>query len=303
MEKVKIKIIYGGNSSEREISKLTGISVFNALEELYDVELIDVVGSIENYLFELKKADLIFNALHGGEGENGIIQSFLEKNKIKFTGSNSYSSSIAINKHLTKRVAKSNGISTPNWLLSELTKFEENIDNIKELKLPLVIKPVDEGSTMGLRVVENYNEIKNAFLYASKYSDSVIIEEFISGREMTVGILGDNCLPILEIIPKNKLYDYESKYTQGMSEYICPVKLNDVIKEKMQRDAIKIHKLLGCRHYSRVDFRVSENNQYSFLEINTLPGMTKTSLLPKAAKANNIPFEELIKKIIEMAIK
>ena len=302
MEKVKIKIIYGGNSSEREISKLTGISVFNALEGLYDVELIDVVGNIENYLFEMKKADLIFNALHGGEGENGIIQSFLEKNKIKFTGSNSYSSSIAINKHLTKRVAKSNGISTPNWLLSKLTKFEENIEDIKELKLPLVIKPVDEGSTMGLRVVENYNEIENAFLYASKYSDSIIIEEFISGREMTVGILGDNCLPILEIIPKNKLYDYESKYTQGMSEYICPVKLNDVIKDNMQRDAIKIHKLLGCRHYSRVDFRVSENNQYSLLEINTLPGMTKTSLLPKAAKANNIPFEELIKKIIEMAI-
>ncbi len=302
MEKVKIKIIYGGNSSEREISKLTGISVFNALEGLYDVELIDVVGNIENYLFEMKKADLIFNALHGGEGENGIIQSFLEKNKIKFTGSNSYSSSIAINKHLTKRVAKSNGISTPKWLLSKLTKFEENIDDIKELKLPLVIKPIDEGSTMGLRLVENYNEIENAFLYASKYSDSIIIEEFISGREMTVGILGDNCLPILEIIPKNRLYDYESKYTQGMSEYICPVKLNDDIKEKMQRDAIKIHKLLGCRHYSRVDFRMSENNQCSLLEINTLPGMTKTSLLPKAAKADNIPFKELIKKIIEMAI-
>ena len=302
MSNLNLIILCGGNSSEKEVSVSTGNAIYNSLRETYQAKLIKYSGNIEDYLIQLKSADLVFNALHGGDGENGVIQSFFEKHNIKFTGSDSESSKIAMDKNLTKSIAVENYIHTPKWVMSENSDFEAQINEILNLGFPLVVKPANEGSTMGLSIINSENEISDAFKLASKYSNNIMFEEFIPGRELTIGILGDRFLPVVEIVPNHDLYDYECKYTKGMSEYFCPAKLDEILQQKMQEDALKLHIVLGCRHYSRVDFRLTEENEYSMLEINTLPGMTSTSLLPKAAKADEISFNKLLNEIIELAI-
>ena len=302
MSNLNLIILCGGNSSEKEVSVSTGNAIYNSLRETYEAKLIKYSGNIEDYLIQLKSADLVFNALHGGDGENGVIQSFFEKHNIKFTGSDSESSKIAMDKNLTKSIAVENYIHTPKWVMSENSDFEAQINEILNLGFPLVVKPANEGSTMGLSIINSENEISDAFKLASKYSNNIMFEEFIPGRELTIGILGDRFLPVVEIVPNHDLYDYECKYTKGMSEYFCPAKLDEILQQKMQEDALKLHIVLGCRHYSRVDFRLTEENEYSMLEINTLPGMTSTSLLPKAAKADEISFNKLLNEIIELAI-
>lgn len=302
MSNLKLIILCGGNSSEKEVSVSTGNAIYNSLKESYNVQIINYSGNIEDYLMQLKSADLVFNALHGGDGENGVIQEFFEKNDIKYTGSDSESSKIAMDKNLTKSIAVENYINTPKWVMSQNSDFEAQINEILNLGFPLVVKPANEGSTMGLSIINSENEISDAFKLALKYSNNIMFEEFIPGRELTIGILGDRFLPVVEIVPNHDLYDFECKYTKGMSEYFCPAKLNEIVQQKMQEDALKLHKILGCRHYSRVDFRLTEENEYSMLEINTLPGMTSTSLLPKAAKADEISFNELLNEIIELAI-
>tara|TARA_B100001029_G_C15061779_1_gene459171 strand:+ start:2531 stop:3448 length:918 start_codon:yes stop_codon:yes gene_type:complete len=302
MGNLKLIILCGGNSSERNVSVCSGNAIYDSLIESYSVDLINYSGNIEKYLSQLKSGDLVINALHGGDGENGIIQTYFEQNKIKYTGSNSESSKIAMDKNLTKSIAVENNINTPRWVMSKNGEFESFLNKIINLGFPLVVKPANEGSTMGLSIINSTNEIAKAFEIASKFSNEIMFEEFIPGKELTIGILGDRYLPIVEIVPTHELYDYECKYTKGMSKYYCPAELDENVKQKMQKDSLKLHKILGCRHYSRVDFRLTRQNKYSMLEINTLPGMTSTSLLPKAAKADKISFYELLNKIIELAI-
>jgi D-alanine-D-alanine ligase len=164
-----------------------------------------------------------------------------------------------------------------------------------------VVKPADEGSTFGLTIVNEESELNDAISLAAEFSDEILIEEFISGRELTVGILGNKPLPIVEIKPSHNLYDYDCKYTEGMSEYIVPAELSDSIERSLSEDALKIYKTIGCRHYARADFRLNDDGQHYLLEINTLPGMTSTSLLPKAAKAAGLEFSDLIDTIIKIA--
>jgi D-alanine-D-alanine ligase len=304
MSNLNLIILCGGNSSEREVSISTGEAIFNSLKKTSYVELLDYKGNINEYLPQLIKADLVVLALHGGEGENGEIQSFFETNGIKFTGSNSVSSKIAMDKNQTKIIAQNNLISTPKWLMyNPKIEFKEQYPEIIKLGFPLVVKPSDEGSTMGLSIIQNDAEITIALELALKYSNKVMFEEFIPGRELTVGVLGDSFLPIVEIIPSHELYDYECKYTKGMSNYFCPAGIDVEVGLKIQEDALKIHGKIGCQHYSRIDFRLNDKNEYFMLEINTLPGMTSTSLLPKAANATGISFDELLNKIIELAKK
>tara|TARA_S200000501_G_C20820526_1_gene742618 strand:- start:496 stop:1407 length:912 start_codon:yes stop_codon:yes gene_type:complete len=303
MSKLNIIILCGGNSSEKNISLLTGNAIYNSLKDFHQIKLMNYIGDIEKYLFQLKSADLVFNALHGGEGENGILQSFFEQNHIKYTGSDSRSSRIAIDKNLTKSIALDNSLNTPKWVMSKNSEYKNQINDIINLGFPLVVKPANEGSTMGISIVNSVDEITEAFELAAQFSSEIMFEEYIPGRELTVGILGNRFLPVLEIVPNHSLYDYKCKYTEGMSEYHCPAKLDERLQYKIQKDALRLHNLLGCRHYSRVDFRLNEQNQYSMLEINTLPGMTSTSLLPKAAEVNKITFNELLNEIIELANK
>ena len=209
-----------------------------------------------------------------------------------------------MDKNITKLLAKSVDIQTPNWILLKRNQhIGMKIYDHKPSKFsyPYVVKPSSEGSTFGLTIVKEESELEEAISHASEYGDEILIEEFIPGRELTVGILGNKPLPIVEIKPSHDLYDYKCKYTEGMSEYFVPAELSDSLVRSLSEDALKIYKTIGCRHYARADFRLNEAGEHYLLEINTLPGMTSTSLLPKAAKAAGLEFPDLIDTIIKIA--
>ena len=247
------------------------------------------------------KPDVVFNALHGGMGENGIVQGMLAAAEIPYTGSDRLASTLAMEKDISKQYFRRANIPAPKGTM--LNRPGASRKNIKQLQLPLVIKPNDQGSTIGLHIIETEQQIDEALSEAFRYSNKVIVEEYIAGRELTVGILKARALPVLEIIPEHNLYDYECKYSDGMSAYQVPAKLDDALGKSIQALAIKAHRILGCSGYSRVDFRLNNDNQPYILEVNTLPGMTGTSLVPKAAKAAGITFNTLVETIVEEALK
>ena len=301
---MKIAVIFGGTSSEKDISILSGLSVTEALSGKYETEVIHIGEDISILPEKLLEVDIVFIALHGGIGENGDMQSFLDLHHISYSGSAAKASKLAMDKHLSKMIAKTESVSTPEWILIKSDNYSTQLLNQNSIKFdfPYIVKPADEGSTVGLSLINEEGEIEDAIVLAGKYSTNILIEEYIPGRELTVGILGTKALPIVEIIPDNELYDYDCKYTKGKSNYTVPAKLPDATTRKIQDDALKIYKAIGCRHYARVDFRLNENNEHYFLEINTLPGMTSTSLLPMAAKAAGLDFPELIETIIKIAM-
>jgi len=305
--KFNIAILFGGISSEREVSINSAMEIYNSLPNFLNTNLIELNHlNFSSFIDELDKDTLVFNALHGGEGENGQIQSYLSHHQISYTGSDATASMLAMNKHFTKIIALENNVLTPNWLSINLNNSDRSkILSYKsnKFKIPVVVKPNFQGSTLGLSIVDNINKIENAVDVASIYSDNIIVEKFIKGRELTVGILDNKALEIVEIMPKSGFYDYKSKYTKGESEYKCPAKLDKNLSAKIKENALRIHNALGCRHYSRVDFILCEEtgNPY-MLEVNTLPGMSKTSLLPMSAASKGINFKSLVKKIIKLAI-
>ncbi|MGD9898056.1 MAG: D-alanine--D-alanine ligase [Calditrichaceae bacterium] len=332
---MKIVVLMGGDSTERDVSLVSGDHIAQALSENgHTVIKVDPAGDKESQenlnkehhhfitldhpddftsslnkgdllfrnmmLIRRLKPDLVFNALHGGKGENGIIQSMLDSAEIKYTGSGRIASMIAMDKDLTKTLLRTAKLPTPRS--HTLERPEASRKRIKKLEYPQVVKPNDQGSTIGLGIVNNYEELENAIDEAFKYSSKVIIEEYVPGREITVGVVKSRILPVIEIAPKHGLYDYECKYSNGMSEYIVPAELSDEQTRNLQNIAFKAHILLGCKGYSRVDFRLTPDGEPYILEVNTLPGMTGTSLLPKAAKAVGINFNSLVEMIIEEAI-
>ena len=295
----KIAVLMGGSSSEREVSLSSGKAMFAASAALgYDAISVEFKDDILSHLDTLKSVDIVLIALHGGIGENGRIQGMFESLGIRYTGSDALSSTICMDKHISKLLAEDVGIATPRW--KRIRKGQSIYKN--EFDYPFVVKPNSEGSTIGLTIVHNENDYDSAVEEAFKYDDEILIEEFISGKEITVSIVDEDVLPIIEIRPEHGLYDYECKYTKGMTEYICPAELNEDLTKRIKQTAFEVYKLLKCRHYGRVDLRLDNNNQHWFLELNTLPGMTDTSLLPKAAKATGISFEQLIGKIIKQSL-
>ena len=295
----KIAVLMGGPSSEREVSLSSGKAMFAACTALgYDAISVEFENDILSHLDTLKSVDIVLIALHGGIGENGRIQGMFESLGIRYTGSDALSSAICMDKHISKLLAEDVGIATPRW--KRIRKGQSIYKN--EFDYPFVVKPNSEGSTIGLTIVHNENDYDSAVEEAFKYDDEILIEEFISGKEITVSIVGEDVLPIIEIRPEHGLYDYECKYTKGMTEYICPAELNEDLTKRIKQTAFEVYKLLKCRHYGRVDLRLDNNNQHWFLELNTLPGMTDTSLVPKAAKATGISFEQLIGKIIKQSL-
>ena len=297
---MKIGVLMGGSSSERDVSLNSGKAISNACLELgYEVINFDPKDGFSSIAVEIKNVDLVFNALHGGDGENGVISSKLNNLGVKYTGSEKESSAICIDKDTSKTIIKRENYFTPDWLL---LKKDDRTPEVKNLSFPLVVKPNSEGSTIGLSVVQDESKLNDAIELARNFDSKVLIESFIDGREITVGIIAGKPLPIIEIIPSHELYDYECKYTKGMTDYICPPDLEENISLSIQNIALKIHRLLKCRHYSRVDFRLDKNNKPWFLEINTHPGMTETSLLPKSAAVAGIDFNSLINIIIKKAL-
>jgi len=295
---MKVAVIYGGLSAERDVSIKTGEAVLKScLENKYNASAIMINDKNDEVFDSLKEFDIVFNALHGTFGEDGSVQSILEDNGILFTGSGSDASKTCMDKIKCKNILRNNNYSTPDWF--ELNNYNE----IPKLFLPCIVKPNAQGSTFGLSLVEKMSDLNKAVTNSLKFDKDVLLEKYIPGREITVGILDGKALPIVEIIPSHNLYDYKCKYTPGMTKYTCPASLNEDLKNKIMCDSLKIFELLNCKGYARVDYIIDENNNYYFLEINTLPGMTSTSLLPIAAKAANISFKKLVKTIIELGLK
>lgn len=328
---MRVALFVGGASTERSVSKLSSKSIYESLIELgHEVILIDPAYgnnqpknpndffdekdlfevSPSNYLLavllpELKLVDIAFIGLHGKWGEDGTMQSLLEMMNIKYVGSDVLASALCMDKMMTKIIFKENGIPVPKGFLVRKNNYSIN-ETIKQISdtlvYPIVVKPNDQGSTFGLSVCQSEVEVDAAMNFSFQFSNATLIEEFIDGRELTVGILNGKSLPVLEIRPKHNLYDYECKYTKGMSEYIVPAPIPRELFEQLQKDAEITFKVTGCKGYARTDFKLRNDGSYICFEINTLPGMTSTSLLPKMAKANGMHFTELIDYLIKISI-
>ena len=283
----------GGPGEEKDVSLKSGQAIKKALNHNgYDVTSIILDAKLEKLVKELLSVDLVFLGLHGNIGENGTIQGFLDALGIIYTGSGPLSSAICMDKNISKIIAKNNGIMTPKWKLCDTV-----IDDAK-MNYPVIVKPNGQGSTVGLQIAHNESELKPALEYAFNYDNSVLIEEYIQGRELTVMLIDGKAQPVCEIIPSHEFYDYECKYTAGMSKYICPAEIDDNISNYVKKISENLFDLLKCENYSRADFRMDDQNKFWFLEMNTLPGMTDTSLAPMSALAAGISFNELIDKIV-----
>lgn len=308
---MKIAVLYGGVSGEREVSLSSGKGVIEALKKNgHDVTGIDFDPKKLEEIINLE-ADLVFIGLHGKYGEDGRIQGLLDMLEIPYVGSGVLASSLAMSKSQAKESFAASEIPVAKSEMFHV-ETEELVSNaVSRLKekwqTPFVIKPNREGSTLGLTIVRDHKDIEEAVKYAAGSDTEILAETFIAGRELTVPVLGrrgeERALPVIEIIPKNDLYDYESKYAPGGSEHIVPAKLEESLSEKIQGYAVKAHQSLGCETYSRVDFLLTAEGKPYILEVNTLPGMTPTSLFPDAAKAEGISYEEMIEEFVRLTIE
>ena len=244
-------------------------------------------------------ADVVFIGLHGGQGEDGTLQALLDLTGVPYTGSGHLASALAMDKDLSKRLFRDAGVRTPNWLMAPVS--DEDI--VSALGLPVIVKPSKQGSTVGLTLVKERARLQPAIAEASEHDDEVMIEQFIAGRELTVGILGSEALPVGEIIPKHEIYDYECKYTPGMAREEFPAKLSAVETAAVQEQALLAFRALKLSGYARIDFRMTEDGTFYCLEANTLPGMTGLSLIPQAAAAAGITFPDLCDTIVQLALR
>ncbi|HIQ31094.1 MAG TPA: D-alanine--D-alanine ligase [Aquifex aeolicus] len=288
---MKVVVLMGGKSSEREVSLKTGRAVAEALRKLgHEVFELDLTPQLPCEILKIKP-DKVFIALHGAYGEDGRVQGMLDILGIPYTGSGVLGSAIAMDKDITKKLLKAEGIPTPAWVCvrkgKELPRWE---------KFPAVVKPADQGSSVGLTVVENASQLKEAFEKLFTLSEKLIVEVFVKGRDMTVGVLKGRALPAIEIKPKKGVYDWESKYVKGRTEYTFLEE--EGLARKLQDIALRVHDLLELGDVSRVDFRVDEGGNPYVLEVNTVPGMTELSLLPMACRKAGIDFVSMVAEIL-----
>ncbi len=336
---MKIAVLFGGLSTERAVSISGGKAIIEALREKgHEVRGIDPIygsdlekGELQledpsvapdnNSLVQIperryieclstdyfKEIDVCFIILHGYLGEDGKVQAILELNNIPYTGSDSLACAMTMDKALSKQIMSANNILVPEGLVLTPQHAEDH-DLLKQIRnhfgKKLVIKPNDQGSTIGITFIQdgNIEDISNGIKAAAKYSNIIIIEKFVEGRELTVSIVGNQVLPVIEIIPNEGYYDYEHKYTKGKSNYVCPAEIPEDIAEFTQNMAEAAYSSLKCSGFGRVDFRLNEEGQPIALEVNTIPGFTSTSLVPMAAKALGVEFAELCEQICILGI-
>lgn len=310
-KQTKIAVLCGGISSEREISLRSGTNCFNALKKLgyINTVLLDIKSASD--LFNLKgKTEIAFLITHGKFGEDGGIQGILEWLKIPYTGSSLLASAVSMDKRLTKQIAKAALIQTPDGILitkSNITKsnISNAWQNLSKKHGAVFLKPRDDGSSVNTFKIKSLSELEDKIKNIDLSSQDYLIEEYISGRELTVSIIetekGFIVLPILELKPKNEFYDYTAKYTKGMTEFILPAKLENNIKENIDDISLKIFSEIGCSSFGRVDYILENNKNPYLLEINSLPGMTDTSDLPAQAKAAGIEYDNLVEIILKTA--
>lgn len=299
----KVAVLFGGKSGEREVSIKSGSAVLAALlRQGVDAVAFDPATQA---LSELSKFDRAFISLHGRFGEDGTIQGALELMEIPFTGSGVMASSLGMDKWRTKLMWRAVGVATPDFeVVTEASDFAA-IE--QKLGLPLFVKPANEGSSIGISKVKTAGGLKAAYELAAKADPLVIAEQFVGGGEYTVGILGDEALPIIRIVPKNEFYDFEAKYLRDDTEYRCPSGLSAEKEALIQQEALQAFRAIGCSGWGRVDFLMdgdstNDMGNHYFLEVNTSPGMTDHSLVPMAAKASGVSFDELVVKILAMTL-
>jgi D-alanine-D-alanine ligase len=340
---VKITVLLGGFSAERDVSLASGLRIAHALRAKgHDVTSVDPAkgafareeedallaagvgteppsldalsalgsrGSIPTELAlwpEVREADVVFLALHGGQGEDGTLQALFDLAGIRYTGSGHLGSALAMDKHLSKTLFRAAGVGTADWTMAPLpnatpeqhARFRAEAD---ALGLPLIVKPSKQGSTVGLSIVRELTALDAAVTEAFRYDDEVMVEQFIAGRELTVGILAGDALPVIEIRPKHEIYDYECKYTKGMAEEFV-AELGDEGTARIHEQAQLAFDALKLRGYARIDFRMDDQGNFFCLEANTLPGMTELSLIPQAAAAAGILFPDLCERIVTSAL-
>lgn len=300
----KIAVVMGGPSAEREISLVTGNAIAAALEEKgHAVVRIDLEPKKITEQLAQSGADIVFNAVHGLYGEDGRLQSVLEMLGMPYTGSGVLASALAMDKVASKRIFQAAGISTPNSLI--FTRAEEKEAEaiiFTKFSLPVVVKPASQGSSIGVEVVKEREHLIKAMENAFTYSNEVLVEEFISGEELTVAMMEINgevhAFPVINIRPRSGAYDFKSKYTKGETEYLVPAPLPEATTKHVQKLAIAAYKVLGCKGVARADVMLDNQGQGYVLEVNTVPGMTATSLVPKAAAAENICFQNLCEMML-----
>jgi len=298
LKKKKVGVLMGGLSREREISLRTGKAIHKALlEKGYNACAIDVDRNIAESLIK-KKIEIAFIALHGRYGEDGTIQGMLEMMGIPYTGSDVLASALALHKVMSKKILLHEKIETPDFEYFRREEIEREPGKKVSLPLPVVVKPAREGSTIGITIVKKEEELLRALKEAGKYDEEILVEAFVKGKEITVGILNDIALPIIEIAPKSGFYDYHSKYTKGETEYIIPARIPREKYLHAQEISLRAFKALGCSGCARVDLMTDEEGNPFVIDVNTMPGMTETSLLPKAAEHVGISFGELAERIL-----
>jgi D-alanine-D-alanine ligase len=301
-KKAKVAVVMGGASAEREISIKTGSGVMRALQSLgYDAQSLDYDARFVDAIREVAP-DAVFIALHGAGGEDGQIQALLEYLGIPYNGSNVEASALAMDKHLTKKLLAAEGLPTAAWDLFDLSGGTLPLLP-GSLDLPLVIKPRFEGSAIGVTIVQTHEQWTNAMIAAAKNYGQIMAEEYLNGREFTCAILGEEALPVIEIVPNtDEFYTYEAKYAPGGSTHIVPAKIDEDLAARLQMIALSVHRLLGLRDYSRTDFIVTKEGRPQILEINTLPGLTSTSLVPDACASVGISYEALVDRLVGYAL-
>jgi D-alanine-D-alanine ligase len=299
----KIAVLMGGRSAEREISLKSGRAMEASLRRQgCNVICLDPDETLPERLRQ-EKVELVVNALHGRWGEDGTIQGVLEILGIPYTGSGVLASAIGMNKAVTKQLLEACGIPTPGYaVLDSLPPVEGPPPGLSGgLVFPVVVKPASEGSTIGVTIVESADGLEAAYAEAFRHGRQIVVEEYIQGQEVTAGILDEAPLPLVEIAPKEEFYNFKSKYTTGSTEYIVPARLAPDLTKKVQDLALRTHRVIGCRGCTRVDFRLGLTGTPFVLEINTVPGMTETSLLPKAAAAAGMTYDQLVARIVQSA--
>lgn len=298
----KIGVLMGGTSSEREVSLRSGGAVFKALKKLgYNAAVINAVSNICEVL-KKEKIDIAFLVLHGGWGEDGSIQGLLEVMGIPYTGSDVISSAVAMNKAASKKIFIYHKIPVPPFIVLDKKAVSYQLSAIS-FEMPWVVKPASEGSSVGVSIVRDKGQIESALKAGFSCGSEIIIEKYIEGREIHIGILNDRALGGVEVKTSLEFYSYEAKYTAGLTEYILPPQIDEAVYMKAKNIALSANRALGCSGATRVDLRIDNDGNPYVLEVNTIPGMTETSLLPKIAKEAGLDFPALVEEILKDAIE
>ena len=308
MKKLTVALLSGGISSEREVSLNSGKQVFAALDkEKYTILRYDPKTDLQRLVADAPKIDAALIILHGPFGEDGTVQGLLDLLDIPYQGSGVLGSAVAMNKLMSKQLYQQVGLPVPSYLALKRADTVDPAGISARLGLPVVIKPVQGGSSVGMSIVRSEKDLPGAIQKAFDYDTAVLVEAYIDGIEITGGVLGNSdpeALPLIEIIPdkNHEFFDYEAKYTAGVTQEICPARIDAALTEKARTYAVMAHEVLGCRGYSRTDLMLKGRDLF-VLETNTIPGMTATSLFPQAAAAAGLPFGQLLDRLIELSLE